>query len=237
MVLVRKTIRILLEGEPESTILQERIIKKYKIYFPNINFEVIKEGSKFKLLSEETLFKNYIKLLDPNIVCIFLPDYHPTTSYNLDHTNINTLRRDLYNKIERIESAHNIPDYKNRLLIHTFKHGGDVFFLTNLDLLFEEFNIHDEDFIEEIRSICNIESLEDLPQNPEEKSYEKYILKRVFKKAGKSYSIKYLQNLIKKLRIEDIVHKLPHFKLFLRDLFKFAEPNEIPERLKELFDI
>ena len=237
MVLARKTIRILLEGEPEYTILQERIINKYKKYFPDINFEVIKEGSKFNLLSEQILFRNYKKLHDPNIICIFLPDYHPTTSNNLDHTDIHTLRRDIYNKIERIDNAHNIPDYKDRFLIHIFKHGGDVFFLTNLDLLFEEFNIHDEDFTEEIRKICLVESLEDLPQNPGEKSFEKRILKRVLKKAEKSYSIKYLHNLIKKLRIEDIVYKLPHFKLFLTDLFKFAEQSEIPERLKELFEI
>ncbi len=237
MALPRKTIRILLEGEPEYSILQERIIKKYKKFFPDIIFEVIKEGSKFNLLNDETLFRNYIKLLDPNFVCIFLPDFHPTTSNKLNHKDIHTLRRDIYNKIERIDHTYNIPDYKDRFLIHTLKHGGDVFFLTNLDLLFEETNIHNEDFIKEIRNICNLTGLEDLPQNPEEKSYEKQILKRIFKKAGKSYSIKYLQNLIKKLRIEDIVHKLPHFTLFLRDLFKFAEQSEIPERLKNLFGI
>ena len=237
MATVRKTIRILVEGEPENTFLYERVINKYHFCFPNINFEVNKEGSKSRLLSEKVLFENYIKLHDPNIICIFLPDYHPTTSYNLDHTSLTTLRSDIYNKIERIESAHNIPDYKERFLIHTFKHGGDVVFLTNLDFLFEELNIIDESFIREIRNLCNIERLEDLPQNPDEESYEKRILKRIFKKAGKSYSIKYLRSLIKKLRIKDLVHRLPHFKLFLSDLFKFAEQNEIPNRLRELLEI
>lgn len=234
MATVRKTIRILVEGEPENTFLLKRIINRYDFCFPNINFEVIKIGSKSKLLSDETLFNNFKKLHDPYIISIFLPDYHPTTSHNLNHTDLNTLRNDIYNIIERIEPAHNIPDYKERLLIHIFKHGGDVIFLTNLDILFEELNINDEDFIGEIRELCNPERLEELPQNPDEKSYEKYLLKRILRKSGKSYSIRILRSLIDGLRIEDLIQRLPHFKLFLIDLFKFAEEDKIPPTLRDL---
>ncbi len=231
---IRITIRILVEGEPENTFLLRRIINRYKFCFPNINFEVIKVGSKSKLLSDETLFNNFKKLHDPNIICIFLPDFHSTTSHNLNHTDLSTLRNDIYNIIERIEPAHDIPDYKERFLIHTFKHGGDVIFLTNLDILFEEFNIIDENFKREIKELCNPETLEELPQNPDEKSNEKFLLKRILRKAGKSYSIRNLSNLINKLRIEELILRLPHFKLFLSDLFKFAEEAKIPSKLRDL---
>ena len=231
---VRKTIRILVEGEPEKTFLLERIINRYNFCFLNVNFEIIKVGPKSKLLSDETLFNNFKKLHDPNIICIFMPDFHPTTSRNLNHTNLNTLRNDIYNIIERIEPVHDIADYKERFIIHTFKHGGDVIFLTNLDLLFKEFNIIDEIFKKEIKDICNQDKLEELPQNPDEKSYEKILLTAILKKAGKSYSIKNLHNLINKLNIEDLIQKLPHFKLFLGDLFKFAQDDKIPSRLRDM---
>ena len=185
-------------------------------------------------MSEETLFKNYKKLHDSNIICIFIPDFHPTTSHNLNHTDLNTLRNDIYNIIERIEPAHDISDYKERFLIHTFKHGGDVIFLTNLDILFEEFNIRDENFVREIMELCNPETLEELPQNPDEKSYEKLLLKKILRKVGKSYSIRNLRNLIDRLRIEELILRLPHFKLFLSDLFKFAEEDKIPSKLRDL---
>ena len=61
MATVRRTIRILVEGEPENTFLLKRIINRYDFCFPNINFEVIKVGSKSKLLSDETLFNNFKK--------------------------------------------------------------------------------------------------------------------------------------------------------------------------------
>lgn len=233
----RKTIRILVEGEPEKTFLEERITKRYKFCFPNINFEVISEGIKSKLLSDQIIFNNFKRLSDPNIICFLLPDFHPTTTNNLDHTNLITLREDIYNIIERIEPAHNIPDYKERFIIHVFKYGGDVVFLTNLDLIFEELNIKDENFIKEIKELYNPEELEELPQNPGEKSYEKRLLKRILGKVGKSYSIRNLRSLIDKLRIEDLINRLPHFKLFLCDLFKFAEEKEIPLKLRELLGI
>ena len=237
MAITRKTIRILVEGEPEKTFLLERIIKKYKFCFPNIHFEVINLGPKSILLSDEIIFRNFLMLDDPNIICIFLPDFHPITCHNLDHTDLNSLRNDIYNLIERIQPAHNIPNYKERFLIHVFKHGGDVIFLTNLDLLFEEFNITDEKFIEAIREEYGSERLEELPQLSYDQSSEKTLLKMVLRKVGKSYTIKNLRNLIKKLRIEDLLNKLPHFKLFMRDLFKYAEENEIPNRLRDLLEI
>lgn len=175
-------------------------------------------------------------LNDPNIICIFIPDFHPTTSHNLDHTDLNTLRNDIYKKIEKIKLAHNIPNYKKRFLIHVFKHGGDVIFLTNLDILFEELEISDENFIRKIRRLCNPNRLEEFPQNPDEESYEKGLLRRIFKKVGKSYSIRNLLNLIKKLNIEDLIHRLTHFKLFLSDLFKFAEADKIPPKLRDLLE-
>ncbi len=234
MATVRRTIRILVEGEPEKTFLLRRIINKYKFCFPYINFDVIKEGSKSKLLSVGTLLNNFKKLHDPNIICIFMPDFHPTTSHNLNHTDLNTLRNEIYNIIERFEPAHIIPDYKERFLIHIFKHGGDVIFLTNLEILFDELNINDEIFVREIRDLCNPEKLEELPQNPDEKSYEKFLLKRILRKVGKSYSIRNLRNLIDRLRIEDLIQRLPHFKLFINDLFKFAEEDKIPSKLRNL---
>ena len=237
MATTMKTIRILIEGEPEKTFLEMRIIKKYKFCFPNIDFEIIKIGSKSILLSDKILFRNYQMLHDPNIICFFLPDYHPITNHNLNHTDIDSFRNDIYHIIERIQPAHNIPDYKERFLIHFFKHGGDVIFLTNLDLLFEEFNISDESFIEEIREECSPERLEELPQNADEESYEKRLLEKIFRKAGKNYSIKKLRNLITKLRIEDLINRLPHFKVFLCDLFKFAEQSIIPHNIKELLEI
>lgn len=237
MTINRKTIRILVEGEPEKTFLLERIIKKYKFCFPDIDFEVIKVGRKSILLGDEIIFRNFQMLHDPNIICFLLPDFHPITCHNLDHTDLNSLRNNIYNIIERIQPAHNIPDYRERFIIHFFKHGGDVIFLTNLDLLFEEFNINDENFMEEIREECESVRLEELPQNPDDQSFEKRLLKRILRKVGKSYTIKNLRNLIKKLRIEDLINKLPHFKLFLHDLFKFAEENEIPNRLRDLLEI
>jgi len=104
-------------------------------------------------------------------------------------------------------------------------------------LLFEEFNLKDERFIKEIKDIYNPEELEELPQDPSKKSFEKRLLKRILEKVGKSYSIRNLQSLIEKLRIEDLIINLPHFKLFLCDLFKFAEEKEIPLKLKELLEI
>ena len=109
-----------------------------------------------------------------------------------------------------------------------------MIFLTNLDILFEEFNIIDENFKREIKELCNPETLEELPQNPDEKSNEKLLLKRILRKAGKSYSIRNLSNLINKLRIEELILRLPHFKLFLSDLFKFAEEARIPSKLRDL---
>lgn len=230
----RITIRILVEGEPEKTFLEERIIKKYSYCFPNIGFEVLQIGIKSILLSDQVLFRNFLMLEDPNIICFFLPDFHPITCHNLNHTDLNSLRNDIYNIIERIQQAHSIPDYKERFLIHTFKHGGDVIFLANLDILFEELIISDENFIGEIKNLCDPERLEEFPQDPYEESYEKSILKRICQKAGISYTIKNLKKLIKKLNIEALLQNLPHFKLFMIDLFKFAEENKIPPKLRDL---
>jgi hypothetical protein len=228
-----KIIRILLEGEPEYTFIKERIIEKYKFCFPNVDFKVLRIGTKSELLSEQILFENYLRLCDKNMICIFLPDFHPVSSHNYDHSSIETLRSDIYSVIDRLDSSVNIKDYKERFLIHTFKHGGDIIFLANLELLLDELGIIDDDFIAEIKSDLTSECLEDLDQNPEEESHEKRILKKILKKANKSYSIKHLRNIILKLKIKLLIQELPHFKIFLIDLFKSAEDNKECEEMRE----
>lgn len=236
---IRKTIRILVEGQPEKYFLDERIIKKLsEKYFPNINFEVKTLRQKSTLLSPGQLSKHYLMLKnDPNFICFFLPDYHPNNCCRLDHTDLESLRNDIYATIERIHPTINIPNYKERFLIHIFKQGGEVIFLANLNIVFRELKINDEDFIEDIKSRCNFDNLEDSEQSPEDKSYEKLLLNEIFNKAGIKYTIKNYANLIKKLKFENLINQLIHFKAFMSDLFKFAEQNEETMEFKRRYDL
>lgn len=239
MSVIRKTIRILVEGQPEKHFLDERIHNKFKEkYFSNTDLEVKALGTKSILLSPEQLSKHYLMLKnDPNFVCIFLPDFHPTNCLSLDHTNLESLKKDIYNIIERIHPTIRISNYKDRFLVHIFKQGGEVIFLANLDIVFRELKINDEDFINEIKYRCNLDNLEDFEQNPEDESYEKIILKEIFNKAGISYTLKNYKNIIEKLNFEDLINHLPHFKLFLIDLFKFAEQNPETLDFMERYDL
>lgn len=238
MTAIRKTIRILVEGQPEKYFLNERIIDEYKDYFSNTDLEVKSLGTKSTLLSPEQLSKHYLMLKnDPNLICIFLLDFHPTNCLSLDHTNLESLRKDIYDIIERIHPTIKIPNYKERFLIHTLKQGGDVIFLANLDIVFRELEINDENFINEIKSRCNLDNLEDSEQRPEDESYEKLILKEIFNKAGISYTVKNYENIIKKLNFENLINHLTHFKAFLSDLFKFAEQNQIILEFKKRYDL
>ncbi len=215
MTAIRKTIRILVEGQPEKYFLDERIINKYKLYFPNIDLEVKKLGTKSTLLSPEQLSKHYLMLKnDPNFICIFFPDFHPTNCLSLDHTDLESLRKDIYDVIEKIHPTIKIPNYKERFLIHTFKQGGEVIFLANLDIVFRELEINDEDFVTEIKSRCNLDNLEYSEQRPEDESNEKLILKEIFNKAGVSYTVKNYENIIKKLNCENLVNHLTHLRHF-----------------------
>ncbi|HEA71144.1 hypothetical protein LCGC14_0555820 [marine sediment metagenome] len=238
MTTVRKTIRILVEGQPETYFLEERIIKKYKTYFPHTDLEVKPLGTKSTLLSLEQLTRHYFMLKnDPNLICFFLPDFHPTNCLSLDHTDLESLRRDLYGIIERKHPTINIPNYRERFLIHTFKQGGEVIFLANLNIVFRELEINDEDFINEIKSRCNLDNLEDFEQNSKEESYEKLILKEIFNKAGISYTVKNYESIIKNLNFKNLINHLAHFKAFLSDLFKFAEQNQETFDFKERYDL
>ncbi len=231
-------IRILVEGEPEYSFLQQRIINKFSFCFPDIDFRIIRMGSKSNLLSIEVLSQNFLMLRDPNVSCIFLcPDFHPTSTLNLNHSDLNSLRESIYDEIERVHPTHNIQNYRERFLIHIFKNSGDVVFLTCPDLIFEEFNISDENFKSDIMQEIDLDNLEELPQVPEEISIEKSILKKILKKVKKRYSIKNLSPIIPDLRIEDLVNKLPHLKEFLIDIFKFADQNQIPPKIKAFLGI
>lgn len=168
---------------------------------------------------------------------MFLPDYHPTNCHSLDHTNLESLRKDIYETLERIHPTIKIPNYKERFLIHTFKQGGDVIFLANLDIVFQELEITDENFIAGIKHRCNLENLEDFEQNSEDESYEKVILKEIYHKVGKQYTLKNYENVVQKLKLENLVNLLPHFKVFLSDLFKFADQNQSTVNFKKKYDL
>lgn len=238
MTTIRKNIRILVGGQPEKNILDNKIVKDLKDYFPNIDFEVNRLGIKSTLLSDYHLSRHYLLLKNnPNLVCIFLPDFHPNNCLSLDHTNIKSLRNDIYNIIERIHPTIKIPNYKERFLIHTLKQGGEVLFLANLDIVFRELGINNEIFINKIKNRCNLDNLEDSEQRPEEVSYEKLILKDIFHRAGKSYNLKNYQNIINKLKLKNLINHLPHFKLFLIDLFKFSVPNNRTLSFMQKYDL
>lgn len=238
MAAIRKTIKLLVEGQPEKFFLDERIINKFKKYFPDSVLKVKSLGSKSTLLSPEQLARHYFMLKnDPNLICMFLPDFHPTNCLSLDHTDSNSLRIAIYDIIERIHPTINIHNYKERFLIHTFKQGGEVIFLANLDIVFRELDINDEKFVKKIKSRCNLDNLEDSEQSPEEESYEKLILKEIFNKAGVIYTVKNYESIIKKLNFENLINYLTHFKAFLSDLFRFAEQNQEMLDFKERYDL
>ena len=239
MTAIRKTIRLLVEGQPEKFFLDERIINKYKNkFFPNSVLNVKSLGSKSTLLSPEQLARHYYMLKnDPNLIIFFLPDFHPNNCNSLDHTDSKSLRKDIYDIIERIHPTINIPKYKERFLIHTFKQGGDVIFLANLDIVFRELDINYEEFVNKIKSYCNLDNLEGSEQSPEEESYEKIILKEISNKVGLSYTVKNYERIIKKLNLENLLNHLTHLKAFLSDLFKFAEDNQETLKFKEENDL
>lgn len=108
--------------------------------------------------------------------------------------------------------------------------------MVNLDILFDEVNIQDEDFKTELNNTYDFNDLEELEQDIASESIEKVIIKQIFRRAGISYSIKYYKPIIEKLKLELMINKLPHFKQFMRDLFKFADQNLIPKKIKDLLD-
>lgn len=104
----QKTILFLVEGEPEHSFLTLRIIKKYQTFFPNTLFDVVSMGPKSQLLSPQTLVTNLLRLRDPNVIIFLIPDYHPISCYNYDHTNLETFRESIYKFLDRINISNPI---------------------------------------------------------------------------------------------------------------------------------
>ncbi len=222
----RLNIKVLVEGQPEKFFLEERIIKKYSNFFLNVEIEIRDLGIKSILLSPEQLKRHAIMVMnDPNFICIFLPDFHPNNCRGLDHSNLNSLRDDIYSEVERLHPNIRNSNYKDRFLIHTLKQGGDVIFLPNINLVFDELGITDETFKREIIDRFDLDKLEESIQDPNEISYEKLIMEDISNKVGKEYSIKNYEKIIIKLNFSRLINYLSYFKALMIDLLNFTDQS------------
>ncbi len=219
-------IRILVEGQPEKFFLEERIIDKYSNFFLNIEFDIRDLGTKSTLLSPEQLKRHAIMVMnDPNFICIFLPDFHPNNCRGLDHSSLNSLRDNIYDEVERLHPIIRSSNYKERFRIHAFKQGGDVIFLPNINIVFDELGITEEIFKREIMDRFDLDKLEESIQDPNKLSYEKLIMEDIFNKVGKEYSIKNYEKIIIKLNFSRLINYLSYFKALMIDLLNFTDQS------------
>jgi len=234
-----KNIRIFVEGQPEYLffkILTDRFL--YKDYFPDTNFDINDNFSKSILLSEFNILRIFNSIKDNlNEFCFIIPDLHPINQ-PFQHNNLDELRNQIHGIIKRRYSNQDIKDACKRLYIHVFKYNFEIILLAEIDKVIDVLGINNDNISVEkiiIKNKINLNALEEYPYNFEVESVEKNILRTIFRKKGKTYSTKYLNPIFEKINLKTLVEKLPHFRLFIKDLFQLADFNKI-QNIKNILD-